>query len=67
MRASETFALPGPAGRLEAILMSPPSAPLAAGIVCHAHPRHGGMMHFEVVFRVNGGLEPLDSDVMLAG
>lgn len=31
--------------------MRPPRPPVAAAVVCHAHPLHGGMMHFKVVFR----------------
>jgi hypothetical protein len=53
----ETFDLEGPTGRLEAILTTPSSAPLAAAVVCHAHPLHGGMMHFKVVFRVAKALQ----------
>lgn len=48
---NESFDLAGPAGRLEAILMQPEGVPVAAAVVCHAHPQHGGMMHFKVVFR----------------
>jgi len=48
---NETFDLAGPAGRLEAILMHPDAAPVAAAVVCHAHPLQGGIMHFKVVFR----------------
>jgi uncharacterized protein len=47
----------GPAGRLEAILMSPDGPPVAAGVVCHAHPLHGGVMHFKVVFRAAKALQ----------
>jgi alpha/beta superfamily hydrolase len=54
---NESFDLDGPAGRLEAILMNPPSAPVAAAVVCHAHPLHGGMMHFKVVFRAAKALQ----------
>lgn len=32
--------------------MHPETTPVAAAVVCHAHPLHGGMMHFKVVFRV---------------
>jgi len=46
-----TLDFTGPAGRLEAILTRPESLPVAAAVVCHAHPLHGGMMHFKVVFR----------------
>jgi hypothetical protein len=51
MATSESFDFAGPTGRIEAILMSPESEPVAAAVVCHAHPLHGGMMHFKVVFR----------------
>jgi uncharacterized protein len=54
---SETFDFRGPAGRLEAILMHPEAPPVAAGVVCHAHPLHGGMMHFKVVFRAAKALQ----------
>jgi alpha/beta superfamily hydrolase len=54
---NETFDLPGPAGRLEAILMKPDGPPAAVGIVCHAHPLYGGMMHFKVVFRAAKALQ----------
>jgi uncharacterized protein len=47
----------GPAGRLEAILSLPETAPVAAAIVCHAHPLRGGMMHFNVVFRAAKALQ----------
>jgi alpha/beta superfamily hydrolase len=54
---NETFDFEGPAGRLEALLMNPPAAPVAAAVVCHAHPQHGGMMHFKVVFRAAKALQ----------
>jgi uncharacterized protein len=54
---NETFDLAGPAGRLEAILMHPEGAPRAAAVVCHAHPLHGGVMHFKVVFRAAKALQ----------
>ena len=52
-----TFDLAGPAGRLEAVLMHPEGEPAAAAVVCHAHPLHGGMMHFKVVFRAAKALQ----------
>jgi alpha/beta superfamily hydrolase len=55
--ANQSFDLPGPAGRLEALLMRPVAAPVAAAVVCHAHPLHGGMMHFKVVFRAAKALQ----------
>jgi alpha/beta superfamily hydrolase len=43
--------LAGPAGRLEALLNEGlPSAPFAA-LVCHPHPKGGGVMHNKVVYR----------------
>jgi alpha/beta superfamily hydrolase len=57
LATSESFDFQGPAGRLEAILMSPERAPVAAAVVCHAHPLHGGMMHFKVVFRAAKALQ----------
>ena len=41
----------GPAGRLEGALWDPEGEPLAAAVVCHPHPLHGGTMHNNVVFR----------------
>lgn len=57
MATSESFDIAGPAGRLEAILMRPEGEPVAAGVVCHAHPLHGGIMHFKVVFRAAKALQ----------
>lgn len=57
MAHNENFFLSGPAGRLEAILMHPDEPPRAAAIVCHAHPLHGGIMHFKVIFRAAKALQ----------
>jgi alpha/beta superfamily hydrolase len=53
----ESFDFAGPAGRLEAILFHPAGEVRAAGVVCHAHPAHGGVMHFKVVFRAAKALQ----------
>jgi alpha/beta superfamily hydrolase len=51
-----TFFLPGPAGRLEAVLWAVTQRgdgaqqPLAA-VVCHPHPLFGGTMHNKVVYQ----------------
>ena len=37
-------------GGLEAILREP-TAPIAAAVVCHPHPLHGGTMNNNVVYR----------------
>ncbi len=57
MSHNETFDITGPVGRLEAILMHPPGDVLGAAVVCHAHPLHGGIMHFKVIFRVAKALQ----------
>ena len=57
MARNESFDLAGPAGRLEAILMYPDAEPVAAAVVCHAHPLQGGIMHFKVVFRAAKALQ----------
>lgn len=53
--------VPGPAGRLEAILWdAAPEVPRparAAAVVCHPHPLHGGTMHNNVVFRIARALQ----------
>jgi alpha/beta superfamily hydrolase len=54
---NEAFEMRGPAGRLEAILIHPETPPVAAAVVCHAHPLQGGMMHFKVVFRAAKALQ----------
>ncbi len=52
-RRIESLFLPGPAGRLEALLEEPEDqSPIAAALVCHPHPRHGGTMHNKVVHRM---------------
>jgi uncharacterized protein len=55
--ANESFDFDGPAGRLEAVLMHPAASPVAAAVVCHAHPLHGGVMHFKPVFRAAKALQ----------
>ena len=57
MASNETFDFRGPAGRLEAILVHPEGPAVAAAVVCHAHPLHGGMMHFKVVYRAAKALQ----------
>lgn len=57
MAQNESFDIAGPGGRLEAILMTPDGAPVAAAVVCHADPLQGGVMHFKVVFRAAKALQ----------
>jgi len=47
----------GPVGSLEGILQGPDEPPVAAAVICHAHPLHGGMMLFKVLHRVAKALE----------
>jgi uncharacterized protein len=42
--------LPGPAGRLEALLNNGSPAATHAALVCHPHPLYGGTLHNKVVF-----------------
>jgi alpha/beta superfamily hydrolase len=56
-RRIESHWLPGPAGRLEALLEEPDTqAPLLAVLLCHPHPLFGGTMHNKVVYRMARGL-----------
>jgi len=48
-----SFFLPGPAGRLEALLWTAAVAhPDFVALVCHPHPLFGGTMHNKVVYQV---------------
>ncbi len=42
----------GPVGRLEAIWMTPKGPAEGAALLCHAHPAHGGVMRYKLLFRV---------------
>lgn len=56
-RRIETLFIDGPAGRLEALLEEPEDRePVAAALVSHPHPQHGGTMHNKVVYRIARGL-----------
>jgi alpha/beta superfamily hydrolase len=47
---SGRITIPVAHGQLEAVLREP-AAPIAAAVVCHPHPLHGGTMHNNVVYR----------------
>jgi uncharacterized protein len=48
----ERLMIPGPAGKLEALLEWAPEARAAlSALVCHPHPLYGGTLHNKVVFR----------------
>lgn len=56
-RRIESHDIPGPAGRLEALLEEPEHGnPRMAALVCHPHPQFGGTMHNKVVYRIARGL-----------
>jgi hypothetical protein len=57
--------LPGPAGRLEAILWTPTGeTPRVAAVVCHPHPLFGGTMHNKVVYQATKSLDALGLPVL---
>ncbi len=56
-RRIESHWLPGPVGRLEALLEEPEEqSPRLAVVLCHPHPLFGGTMHNKVVYRLARGL-----------
>jgi alpha/beta superfamily hydrolase len=63
---SRSFFLEGPAGRLEAILWTPPAgaAPPFAALVCHPHPLFGGTMHNKVIYQAAKSLSSLGLPVL---
>jgi alpha/beta superfamily hydrolase len=63
---SRNFFLPGPAGRLEAILWTPagPAKPVMAAVICHPHPLFGGTMHNKVVYQAAKSLDSLAMAVL---
>jgi uncharacterized protein len=64
-RRIESVFIPGPAGRLEALLEEPEDeAPREAALVCHPHPQHGGTMHNKVVYRIAKGLRQAGAVVL---
>ncbi|HET9792971.1 MAG TPA: alpha/beta fold hydrolase [Thermoanaerobaculia bacterium] len=54
----------GPAGALEALWKEPEGDRRGAAVVAHAHPLHGGTMHFKVVFRIARALSRAGFGVM---
>jgi alpha/beta superfamily hydrolase len=64
-RRIESVMIPGPVGRLEALLEEPEEGePRAAALVCHPHPQHGGTMHTKVVHRTARGLRKAGAVVL---
>ena len=64
-RKIESLKVPGPVGDLEALLEEPEAGePIAAVLVCHPHPQHGGTMHTRVVHRTARGLRKAGAVVL---
>lgn len=64
-RRIESHFIPGPAGKLEALLEEPEQGdPVTACLVCHPHPLYGGTMHNKVVYRMARGLRRAGSVVL---
>ncbi len=64
-RKIESLKIPGPAGLLEALLEEPETRdPIAAALVCHPHPQHGGTMHTRVVHRTARALRQAGAVVL---
>jgi alpha/beta superfamily hydrolase len=64
-RRIESHWVPGPPGRLEALLEEPEdAAPQRAVVLCHPHPRYGGTMHNKVVYRLARGLRSAGAVVL---
>ena len=59
-----SFFLPGPAGRLEALLNAGSPDATHAALVCHPHPLYGGTLHNKVVFHAMKALNALGLPVL---
>ncbi len=56
--------IPGPAGRLEALLNAGREDAKYAALVCHPHPQFGGTMHNKVVFHAMKALNAFGFPVL---
>ncbi len=59
-----SFFIPGPAGRLEALLNAGQADAKYAALVCHPHPLFGGTMHNKVVFHTMKALNAFGFPVL---
>jgi hypothetical protein len=60
-----TLSIPGPAGRIEALLQEHEARDHAiVAVVCHPHPLYGGTMHNKVVHRAAAVLHTLGAAVL---
>ena len=62
--AIKSLFLPGPAGRLEALLNEGPPEATHAALVCHPHPLFGGTMHNKVVYHAMKSLHAFGFPVL---
>lgn len=62
--AIRSLFLPGPAGRLEALLNAGPPSATHAAVVCHPHPLYGGTLHNKVVFHAMKALNQFGFPVL---
>src|SRR5437763_13413831 len=58
--------IPGPAGRLEALLSEPSgdAAPKAVAVLGHPHPQYGGTMHTKALYQAAQGLVRVNCAVL---
>jgi uncharacterized protein len=56
--------LPGPAGRLEALLNAGSPTATCSAVVCHPHPLYGGTLHNKVVFHAMKALNSFGFPVL---
>lgn len=63
---SRNLFLPGPAGRLEAVLWTPhgDAPPRSAALLCHPHPLFGGTLHNKVVYQAAKAMDGLGMPVL---
>jgi len=59
-----SLVLPGPAGRLEALLNGGSPNATHAAVVCHPHPLYGGTLHNKVVFHTMKALNSFGFPVL---
>jgi hypothetical protein len=62
--AIRSLFIPGPVGRLEALLNEGVPTASHAGLVCHPHPLYGGTLHNKVVFHTMKALNSFGFPVL---
>jgi uncharacterized protein len=62
--AIRSFFIPGPEGRLEALLNAGANSASHAALVCHPHPSYGGTMHNKAVFHAMKALNAFGFPVL---